>query len=64
MAEQEKHLRRQFVLRVLEPIALRLLADAEEHSEHEATVGPPRTFADFYPLPKGRDAKRQLPQQR
>lgn len=64
MAEQEKHLRRQFVLRVLEPIALRLLADAEEHNEHEAAVGPSRIFAEFYPLPKGRDAKRQLPQQR
>lgn len=57
MAEQEKHLRRQFVSRVMEPIGLRLLGDAEAGAE--ATIRP---FAEFFPEPRG--GRRSLPQQR
>ncbi|MDO9428511.1 MAG: virulence factor SrfB [Methylobacterium sp.] len=59
MAEQEKHLRRQFVSRVLEPIGLRLLADVE--AEGDLTTRP---FAEFFPERGGRVARRALPQQR
>jgi hypothetical protein len=59
MAEQEKHLRRQFVLRVLEPIALKLLSDAEiPDFSREA-----RHFEEFFPF-GGRDKSRLLPSRR
>jgi hypothetical protein len=48
MAEQEKHLRRQFVLRILEPIALRLLADAEECGASASEAPPVRAFSSFF----------------
>ena len=47
MAEQEKHLRRQFVVRILEPIALRLLADAET-SEPGVDAMPVRTLDEIF----------------
>ncbi|MET7247998.1 virulence factor SrfB [Methylobacterium sp. EM32] len=58
MAEQEKHLRRQFVSRVLEPIGLRILGDVEAGDETVA-----RPFAEFFPE-RGRALRRALPQQR
>jgi hypothetical protein len=48
MAEQEKHLRRQFVARVLEPIALSILADAEAASVLDEDTRPLRAFAEFF----------------
>jgi hypothetical protein len=57
MAEQEKHLRRQFVSRVMEPIGLRLLADAEAGADATA-----RTFEEFFADTPG--GRRILPQQR
>ncbi|MFC6739346.1 virulence factor SrfB [Methylobacterium tardum] len=59
MAEQEKHLRRQFVSRVLEPIGLRILGDVEAGAETTA-----RPFAEFFPERGGRILRRALPQQR
>ncbi len=59
MAEQEKHLRRQFVSRVLEPIGLRILGDVEAGAEITA-----RPFAEFFPERGGRNLRRALPQQR
>jgi len=59
MAEQEKHLRRQFVSRVLEPIGLRILGDVEAGAEITA-----RPFAEFFPERGGRILRRALPQQR
>jgi len=50
MSIQEIHLRRQFVLRVLEPIALRILSDAENETGI-LVIGPTRTFREFF----GRD---------
>ena len=50
MAEQEKHLRRQFVVRVLEPIALRMLTDAEAATGTDET-GPSRGFSEFFAAP-------------
>lgn len=47
MSIQEIHLRRQFVLRVLEPIALRILADAETEIG-VASLGPTRNFKEFF----------------
>jgi hypothetical protein len=58
MAEQEKHLRRQFVSRVLEPIGLRILGDVEAGDETVA-----RPFSEFFPE-RGRALRRALPQQR
>ncbi|GGH27776.1 virulence factor SrfB [Alsobacter metallidurans] len=48
MAEQEKHLRRQFVVRVLEPIALRLLADAEDADVAVSDAAPVRSFGEVF----------------
>jgi hypothetical protein len=48
MAEQEKHLRRQFVVRVLEPIALRMLTDAEDATAGPEEIGATRSFAEFF----------------
>ena len=64
MAEQEKHLRRQFVSRILEPIGLRMLGDAEtEMGAFDTTLsGVP--FPDFFPLSKGRDGRHELPDQK
>jgi len=59
MAEQEKHLRRQFVSRVLEPIGLRILGDVEAGAEIVA-----RPFEEFFPERGGRIVRRALPQQR
>jgi hypothetical protein len=64
MAEQEKHLRRQFVLRVLEPIALRMLADAEAAQRSDNEPGPQRKFEEFFPLAKGREIRRLVPDKR
>jgi hypothetical protein len=48
MPEQEKHLRRQFVVRILEPIALRMLAEAESATPLQETTRPVRSFSDFF----------------
>lgn len=48
MAEQEKHLRRQFVVRVLEPIALRLLGDAEAGEAAAPDAMPTRTLEEVF----------------
>ena len=53
MAEQEKHLRRQFVSRVLEPIGLRMLGDVEAGAEITA-----RPFPEFFPERGGRTSRR------
>jgi hypothetical protein len=62
MAEQEKHLRRQFVVRVLEPIALRMLADAESVTAPETTRAV-RSFAEFF-FPGDGISDRGIPQER
>lgn len=48
MAEQEKHLRRQFVVRVLEPLALRLLSDAEDDALAAPKAAPLRSFGEIF----------------
>ncbi len=46
--EQEKHLRRQFVLRVLQPIALRILQTAEQASAVAEDAKDIVNFAEFF----------------
>ena len=48
MAEQEKHLRRQFVLRIACPIALRMLSDAEGATPLAEAQALGRSFDDFF----------------
>ena len=64
MAEQEKHLRRQFVSRILEPIGLRMLGDAETEMGAFDTTLPGVPFPDFFPLSKGRDGRHELPDEK
>lgn len=47
MSEQEKHLRRQFVLRMLRPVALGLLQVAEQRSSSNPDTSL-RSYADFF----------------
>jgi hypothetical protein len=48
MPEQEKHLRRQFVLRVLQPLALRMLQAAEQAPALAEDSKEIWSFADFF----------------
>ncbi|WP_342110914.1 virulence factor SrfB [Methylobacterium sp. SI9] len=61
MSELEKHKRRQFVRRVLEPIGLAMLGDAAEHSMTEEQASTQRSFADFFPTPMGRKKESGMP---
>jgi hypothetical protein len=63
MAEQEKHLRRQFVVRILEPIALRMLSDAEAATPASEPLGASRSFSDFF-LSTANGGALQLPPKR
>lgn len=63
MPIQEIHLRRQFVLRVLEPIALRMLADSEDESGI-TSIGPTRGFKEFFERPGQPASDAALPNKR
>jgi hypothetical protein len=64
MAEQEKHLRRQFVVRVLEPIGLRMLSDAEAAVPGAEPRGATRSFADFFAAGAANGGTLELPPKR
>jgi hypothetical protein len=64
MAEQEKHLRRQFVVGVLEPIALRMLSDAEAAAAAAESPGASRRFSDFFVVGSGNGGVSELPPKR
>lgn len=64
MAEQEKHGRRQFVSRVLEPIGLKILADVEAGDAQEGAQVIARPFDGFFPEQGTRLHRRGLPPQR
>ena len=64
MAEQEKHLRRQFVHKVLEPIGLRMLHDAENASLAGEEAHTQCPFSDFFPTPPGKKQRSGLPAQK
>ena len=48
MSEADKHLRRQFVLRLMRPVALGILAAAEDRSP-QGRNSAARAFSDFFP---------------
>lgn len=64
MAEQEKHLRRQFVLRVLEPIALKILSEAEQRGAATDVPPGPRPLTDFFAGASNKTARLALPPRR
>jgi len=62
MEAQERHLRRQFVVRILEPIALRILADAESGPAVDKEIVQSRLFEDFFAAPENNhDHRSSLP---
>jgi hypothetical protein len=61
MKEQERHLRRQFVRRVFEPIALVMLSDAEHATLADEEAFTQRNFVEFFPSPPGRKQQSALP---